>query len=294
MSDQTKGTTGQHFVPSFYLENFTRDGHLCVYDRADKRFFVSTPEKMCKQRLLYETKWEFANPKLGKYVLYNQLENCFSVKETNWSVIIQKIIKLHENNCDKIPSGLVCSKTEKDDLAEFIACTFLRHPIQLKNTIDYYADSISGDSHLGLTNTIGELFNMWGWGSPKSLLEHSVKTMSFDPNIDGSPVKVLKSCIQQMNMFFICNNKCSFMTSSFPVLGIEGIYQQVFIPISPRIIICCSESPDTRNIRNRFNQVTEESADTLSAMYLAQSVEICRYLIAHDVSVINKAINMNI
>ena len=122
-------------------------------------------------------------------------------------------------------------KDGKDDLAEFVACTFLRHPIQLKNTIDYYADLITEDSHLDLVNAVGDLFDMWGWGSPKSLLEHSVKTMSFDPGLDGSPISVLKSNIQQMNMFFICSNSCSFMTSFFPVLGMEGEYQQVFFPL---------------------------------------------------------------
>lgn len=247
---------------------------------------------MCKQRLLYETKWESADPKLGKYVLYNQLEKRFSENETKWSIIIRKIIKLYEANKQKMPSGLICSKTEKDDLAEFVACTFLRHPIQLKNTIDYYADLITEDSHLDLVNAVGELFDMWGWGSPKSLLEHSVKTMSFDPGLEGSPISVLKSNIQQMNMFFICSNSCSFMTSSFPVLGMEGEYQQVFFPISPEIMICCSDSPDTRDKRNRFNQATAESVDILNTMYLAQPIEVCRYLIAHDKLVINKAINM--
>ena len=164
----------------------------------------------------------------------------------------------------------------------------------MKNTIDYYADLITGDSQLDLIHAIGDLFDMWGWGSPKSLLEHSVKSMSFDPQIDGSPINVLKSSIQQMNMFFICSNTCNFMTSSFPVLGIDGEYQQVFFPISPEIIISCSDSPDTRDKRNRFIQATAESVDILNSMYLAQPIEACRYLIAHDNLVINKAINMNL
>lgn len=291
MSETPKGTIGQHFVPRFYLDNFTNHGFLCVYDRDSKRFFDSTPDKMCKQRLLYETKWESADPKLGKYVLYNQLEKRFSENETKWSVIIRKIIKLFETNSHKMPSGLICSKTEKAEIAEFIACTYLRHPIQMKNTIDYYADLMTGDSQLDLIHAIGDLFDMWGWGSPKSLLEHSVKSMSFDPQIDGSPINVLKSNIEQMNMFFICNTDSSFMTSSFPVLGMDGLYQQVFFPISPRIIICCSEAPDTRNKRNRFNQATEESVDILNTMYFAQSVDTCRYLIAHEKSVIQRALN---
>ena len=95
-------------------------------------------------------------------------------------------------------------------------------------------------------------------------------------------------------MFFICNNDSSFMTSSFPVLGVDGEYQQVFLPISPEIIISCSDSPDTRDKRNRFIQATAESVDILNTMYLAQPIDACRYLIAHDKLVINKAINTNI
>lgn len=73
-SKQASEAKHQHFVPKFYLENFSKDGSLFVYDRKESRFFKSTPEKMCKQKYIYETAWEFANPKLGNYVLFNQLE----------------------------------------------------------------------------------------------------------------------------------------------------------------------------------------------------------------------------
>ena len=133
---------------------------------------------------------------------------------------------------------------------------------------------------------------MWGWGSPKSLLEHSVKISSFDPDLEGSPLNVFKADIQQMNMFFICTEKPRFMTSSFPVFGTEASYQQVYFPISPSIIICCSDNPETRDKRNRFNQATPESVYLLNTMYLSQPADICRYLIAHEKEVISKAIGI--
>lgn len=291
MANSTNETKHQHYVPRFYLDNFTQDGHLYIYDRVNSRYFKSNPEDMCKQKYLYETLWESADPKLGKYVLFNQLENCFSDKETKWSIVIQRIIRCYELNKSSMQSGLICTKEEKDDLAEFIACTFLRHPYQVKKTIDFYSDLITNNSHIELVHWVGDLFNLWGLGSPKSLLEHSVKLSSFNSDLDGSPLNVLKTTIQQMNMFFICSESQRFMTSSFPVLGTEANYQQVFFPISPKIIICCSDVPETRDKRNRFNHATPESVDILNAMYLAQPSDICRYLIAHDKEVISSTID---
>ena len=195
-------------------------------------------------------------------------------------------------NKSKMPSGLICSKEEKDELAEFIVCSFLRHPYQLKNTVDYYADLITDDSHIEFIHLVGDLFNMWNWGSPKSLLEHSVKTMSFNPNLEGSPTNVLKTNLLQMNMFFICSTEKRFMTSSFPVLGTNQDYQQIFFPISPDIILCYSDSSDTRNKRNRFNMATAESIDILNTMYLFQPENICRYLIAHEENNISSALDL--
>ena len=291
-SKQTNETKHQHFVPKFYLENFSKDGRLFVYDRKESRFFQSTPEKMCKQNYIYETAWESADSKLGKYVLFNQLEQHFSNKETKWSIIIQNIVRRYELNKTKMPSGLICTKEEKDDLSEFIACTFLRHPYQLKKICDYYADLTTDDSQIEFVRSVRDLFKMLGWGSPKSLLEHSIKISSFNPDLEGSPLNVYMENLQQMNMFFMCSKNLHFITSSFPVFGTEASYQQVYFPISPKVIICCSDAPETRNKRNRFNYATPESVNFLNTMYLAQPSDSCRYLISHDKEVLSRAINI--
>ncbi len=291
MTNQPNGIKQQHFVPKFYLENFSQDGLLNVYDRVERRFFTPSPANMCKQNYIYETVWKSADPELGKFVLFNQLEKEFSEKEKRWSTIIKKIIRRYELNKSMLPSGLICTKEEIDELTEFIACTFLRHPYQLKKTNEYYSDLISEDSSNIFVYFVEALFNLWGWGSSKSFLEHTVKTTTFNPDLEGSPLNVLKSIIQRMNMFFICSNTKQFMTSSFPVFGTNSDYQQVFFPISPYIIVCCSDASDTRNKRNRFIQVTEELVEILNTMYLTLPENICRYLISQDKEILDFAIS---
>ena len=64
-----------------------------------------------------KTPWEDANPKLGKYVLENQIEDYFAEKEGEYSSLLKKIIGICREPQNK--NALICNAQEKKMLASF-------------------------------------------------------------------------------------------------------------------------------------------------------------------------------
>ncbi len=47
-------TKKQHYVPQFYLRNFTsEDNKLWVFDRVKKEYYCKTPKEVCYEKYLY-------------------------------------------------------------------------------------------------------------------------------------------------------------------------------------------------------------------------------------------------
>ena len=124
-------TKKQHYVPQFYLKNFTSDDNkLWVFDRVKKEYYRNAPKDICFEKFLYETPWEDANPKLGKYVLENQIEVYFAEKEGEYSSLLKKIIGICREPQNK--NALICNAQEKKMLASFLTNIFVRNPWSLK------------------------------------------------------------------------------------------------------------------------------------------------------------------
>ena len=111
-------TKKQHYVPQFYLRNFTSDDNkLWVFDREKKEYYHSAPKDICFEKFLYETPWEDANPKLGKYVLENQIEDYFAEKEGEYSSLLRKIIGICKETKNRNGANLQCIR--KRDAGKF-------------------------------------------------------------------------------------------------------------------------------------------------------------------------------
>lgn len=77
-------TKRQHYIPQFYLDNFANSsGKLWIYDRLKENIFASSSRDIACENYLYETRWEDANPKLGDFVLPNQIEKNLQSKKGN-------------------------------------------------------------------------------------------------------------------------------------------------------------------------------------------------------------------
>ena len=108
-------TKKQHYVPRYYLKNFTdRNGFLHVYQRDKLRFNKSRPEDICYKDFLYETRWEDADPRLGEFILPNQIEKSLSELESSHNALLKKIIMI---TCDPHnKNALICNSDEKKNL----------------------------------------------------------------------------------------------------------------------------------------------------------------------------------
>ena len=124
-------TKKQHYVPQFYLRNFTSDDNkLWVFDRVKEEYYFRTPKEVCYEKYLYETPWKDEDPKLGKFVLENQIENYFADKEGEYSPLLKRIIDICRNPQNK--NALICNHEEKEMLASFVANIFVRNPWSLR------------------------------------------------------------------------------------------------------------------------------------------------------------------
>lgn len=119
------GTKKEHFVPQFYMANFSIPGEHGIVYSLEATVINPRPKKMAVSGLcvcddLYESKYD------DKYILHNETEHSFSKNEAKQKVLVDKIINI-SNNRKNINSALVLSKSEKEALVQFVAQLYLRN-----------------------------------------------------------------------------------------------------------------------------------------------------------------------
>lgn len=165
-----KMTKRQHYVPQFYLNNFSNNGKLWAYDRKKKNLFESISKDICYEKYLYETMWEDANIKLGRYVLPNKIEKDFANQEREYSLLLRKIVNICNN--PENTKALVCDTDEKRTLASFVANILLRNPWSLKQA---KIDIVSDDMYNENIQAIDSLLQDMNFGGTKSLVKAAKK-----------------------------------------------------------------------------------------------------------------------
>ena len=278
---EKQNTTDEHFVPKFYLQNFTdNNGQVWVYDRVNKKLFSQIPNNICYKKDLYETKAEGMNPVLGDYILRNQLEHSFRDYEGEWSTLLKKVLSTCRLNVDR--NALICNTEQKRQLAEFVSNLILRNP----STMDYAElDEISAAKQLEETKAVEHLFNLLGFGSIDSVLRFINKSNHF--NDEFGTQRLLADELLKMDMCFIYNEANDFVTSCYPVFyGMrenEYTITDVIVPLSTDVLLLYGISENTKKYRNRIGRNSVFSM-LLKFLYLfALSPEKARFIIASDI-----------
>ena len=205
-------TKKQHYVPQFYLRNFTSDDNkLWVFDRIKEEYYFRTPKEVCYEKYLYETLWKDEDPKLGKFILENQIENYFADKEGEYSPLLKRIIDICRNPQNK--NALICNHQEKKILASFVANVFVRNPWSLKQIeSDLPLEELKKNEEI---QAIEQVIQIIGFGDIDSLVKAADKRVWLTEEFDGSR---LAPRILEMNYTFLVSNGEPFITSSFPAI----------------------------------------------------------------------------
>ena len=179
---ENKPKVKEHFVPKFYLRNFTsKNKKICIYDKIENKMYFKAPQNICYINDLYETKWIDENLENNNYILRNDLENHFSEIEKEFNNTLNSIIS--KCSCQQNQNKLILTSYEKEIMKKFVANILFRNPWCMKQ---YNVDSV--DENLLENPEICKIQHELGI-DVAPLIKASNKLCLFDDRFDSSLVK---------------------------------------------------------------------------------------------------------
>lgn len=282
-------TKKQHYLPQFYLDNFTNNkGKLWIYDQLKRNIFTSSPRDIACENYLYETRWENANPDLGDFVLPNRIEKKFAEQEGRYSKLLKRIVSICTNTQNK--KALICNREEKEILASFISNIFLRNPWSMRQAdLDCITDGIMDVEEIKAIDFILQSMEL---GGTESLVKFSSKKIWLDEEFDGGVQQEFKKVLRSMKFCFFISKSSEFVTSNFPVLnGIDETTEEnekmIYFPLHPHIAILYGNSIP-RIAWNRMIPIAEEDTDFFNIKYIKLDNEQIRFIYAKEKKILER------
>lgn len=282
-------TKKQHYLPQFYLDNFTNNkGKLWIYDQLKRNIFTSSPRDIACENYLYETRWENANPDLGDFVLPNQIEKKFAEQEGRYSKLLKRIVSICTNTQNK--KALICNREEKEILASFISNIYLRNPWSMRQAdLDCVTDGIMDVKEI---KDIDKMLQLMELGGTESLIKFSSKKIWLDEEFDGGIQQKFKKILRSMKFCFFISKSSEFVTSNFPVLnGIDETTEEneemTYFPLHPHIAILYGNSIP-RIVWNRMIPIAEENTDFFNKKYIKLDNEQIRFVYAKEKKILER------
>lgn len=282
-------TKKQHYLPQFYLDNFTNNkGKLWIYDQLKRNIFSSSPRDIACENYLYETRWEKANPKLGEFVLSNQIEKKFAEQEGRYSKLLKRIVSICTNTQNK--KALICNREEKEILASFISNIYLRNPWSMRQAdLDCVTDGIMDVKEIKAIDFILQSMEL---GGTESLIKFSSKKIWLDEEFDGGIQQKFKKILRSMKFCFFISKSSEFVTSNFPILnGIDETTEEneemTYFPLHPHIAILYGNSIP-RIAWNRMIPIAEEDTDFFNKKYIKLDNEQIRFVYAKEKKILER------
>ena len=283
----------EHFVPQFYLKSFTdNNGLLHVFDRKEDTYFTCKPENICLERNLYETEWENANEKLGKFVLQNSIEDNFAVAEERYSNILKKLLSVCIK--DQNPNAIITVTSERKVLISFIVNLYLRNPWTMKELdVDGISNDINENEEIEI---IRKLLDQTGFGGTDSLIKVAKKEVYLTEKYEGGMAFRLCKCIEDINVLFFFSEEDAFTTCSFPAqigedpTSIGENHMCAFLPLSPHVAVLFGNYKDMTNKKNRMVKIETKDAMLLNKEVFQKPIDQIRYVIGNSDDIIRKCV----
>ena len=250
----------QHYVPIFYLDNFTNEnGTFWIHDKDNSRSFESNPNNVCSENYLYEFESNDCVFSNGKHLLPNSIENKFAELEGDWSKLIQTVLK--RLSIQTNPQALIIRKDEREQLYDLINNLLIRNPriMELFLSDEQIYESIGDCSDFEVLN---EMFKTYKFGSTAGFKKSIIKNLYFDKNKGLSYIENF----EKMSFVFLKSCEGDFITSDFPIImDIDfenGEFKTLYFPISTKYAINFFREK-TRD-RNQIRMINNEQVEDLN------------------------------
>lgn len=276
-------TIKQHYVPRFYLEHFVgKDSFIHVWDTEKKRFIVSKPKDICYEDNLYETPWEKESPKLGKYVLHNQIEKYFSRCEAEFANLQKLILDICVNDINR--NALILHSQEKKLLRRFFSNMLLRNPYTMEKLgVDGSLNDLEGNSEI---EAFREVTKLLGINDFDALLQMSYKKAVLMDELPESYVNGVCHDLEDVALVFFYSREGGFITADFPVsfgrdseINHRNI-QTAYFPISPKVAVLWGNYEELKKQSNRAVEVNMESVIDFNITFLKGNAGRYKYVFA--------------
>ena len=235
-------TQKEHYVSQFYLEEFDKESEplkqVSLKEDPDdktkpKIINQASADSICYKRFFYETPWlPEQQEKFGEFVALNDLEHFFGSLETKYRPLRDKINKLCLNPNNK--HALICTKEDKELLADFVANFYLRNP-SVVNSPEF--QDISDIRENPICVAIQELFNWLEFGSIEPMLIEGNKRAWLRNDMENSGHNCFKQQLLNKHVTFLVSEKGLFVTSNIPVVVDSSEEDCVFFVLSPHVAV---------------------------------------------------------
>lgn len=254
----------EHYVPQFYLNQFTDDnGLLNIYNVDHKKFYTQIPPNVCFKKKLYETEWENVNSKLSKYVLPNSIENIFCEYEGEFAQLLKTIIRVCTYNQNL--NALILHSKEKEILLRFVVNLMLRNPINMDSLAlsEVPEEEKNSDGMLVFRNIMNEM----GLGGADSIYLAAQKKAMLTYEIEGSLPQVYVERLGKICFTFYYAQDSEFITSDIPVCFgddctiLDEDKTCLYLALSPKIAVLFGNYNVPKRVKNRMVKVKSEYVD---------------------------------
>lgn len=276
------------------MKNFADEkGLLHVYDFRQDKFFTQPPRNICYEKNLYETRWENANLKLGKFVLQNHIEKIFCKYEGEFSTVLTTIL----NICDLLQNqnALILQGNERNMFFRFIVNMIVRNPENMEalglNKLEQ--DDIDNDEIKQIHTMLDDI----GFGGVDSICLTAKKIAMLTDEIENSFTQACLEALKRLNYTFFYARTNSFITSNIPVcvgddpVTIDSDGTCIYLALSPKLTVIFGNYKNSHNFKNRRICIEGKQVENFNRIFIKHS-NSKRILIANSDATIRKCVEV--
>lgn len=284
-------TKRQHFVPRFYLRNFTNmDGQLHAYRRDNGARFKTTPENVCAQNHLYEVDLNgVVNNEAAHGLLDNYIEGKLSDAEGRLAPYFERLLRCCE---EKTFEG---REFQDGRLAACIlaANIIVRQPLMLKAdraNAKRVVEEVEAEG--GITEQEQAALDQYDLGNNLEPITDLaiMQTLLFSDYPDVSFNRIYNALADKRMTIIESPARMRFITASMPVyfLGIDEenyAFEVAYMPLSYSYAALFA---DDKNVR-QFSKATNEETVRFN-IALLDSNDIWNVAVANDSDALDVAL----